>query len=571
MIKNINKPGKYLLIYIFVSFCLWSFVFRDLIQNISYNLVDWRDYSYYIWVINQAIGNFKELGVNGLFNGNAFYPLEGILLFSDLLWPQALITFIYSFFASNIITQFNLMFLTTLGLNTLAIYFFWGTIFKEKLNVLFSSLITNFSQIFFLELNHLQMISYWPFFISLHYLFKEKKKIRDLFITGIFLSLQFYASVYWTIFLLTVIIIYYLVRLAKKDNYFVLIKELLTIGTLFLILVGPIYFKYSEVKLAYNIERHYHEYVNYSAHLSDYFFNGAYETTLTQLSIFEKINDYNKHYSFSATIIIYVLSIIGIFTLSKKKNYLSVELSLKKIDLIFLFITLLGFIFSLGPRLSFNGSYLGIPLPFIIALKYLIIFEPIRATARFSALFYFGLTYFSVKGLNKINKKNSSLIVILALLIFFLEIIPTNFKSEANNYYPISYQAIEEQCSKSMVLLEYPFEQDSKGANILTNLKYKASQLTASVNHECNLVNGYAGFDPQEYIDYIHQFNNSLETTNSATLNHIIKQKEIDFIKVNKNYLSDEKIMQIENINLKNDFGEIIYDDEDQFILKIRN
>jgi hypothetical protein len=571
----LEKINKHLVGYLFISFFLFSFIFKDLILNISTDLIDWRDYAYVVWVINQAIGNFKEFGTNGLFNGNAFYPLEGIMLFSDLLWPQAFITYFFSLFNSNIITQFNLMFLTTLGLNTFSIYFFWNNIFKKKNNIFFASLLTNFSPFFFLQLSHFQMISYWPFFISLGFLFKEKKKLKYLSLSGLFLAVQFYTAVYWTVFLLTILGIYYLVRLLKKESIFKLVKELFVIGSVFLVLVGPIYFKYSEVRKAYNIERSYHEYVAYSANLSDYAFNWPYRSYLANSKVFTKINSLNNHWSGeiagSASLIVYLLSIIGAILIKKNKDHLSVNISLKEKDLFFLLLTLTGFFFSLGPKLTFNGTYLAVPLPFAIALKYFAIFDPIRATARFSALFYIGLFYFATKGLIKINKKRSILVILIALILFFVEIIPLSYKSESNNYYPEIYNQIEENCSKKALLLEYPFNQDNHGANVATNLKYKASQLTASVEHNCNLVNGYAGFDPQEYLNYTSTFNSSLKATDSAKLNEIISNKKIDYIKVNKKYLSDDKLKQLENINFSSNFGSIANEDENFLLIEIEN
>jgi hypothetical protein len=567
MFKKINK---YFIGYFFLSLFFLSFIFKGLILNISTDLIDWRDYAYVIWVMNQTVESIKEMSLSGLFNGNAFYPNEGILLFSDLLWPQAIMTLIFSFFTKNIITQFNLVFFSTLILNTIAIYTFWKTIFKDHKNTFFASLVTNFSPFLILEINHFQMITYWPFFFAMHYLFKNKKTIKDLILLAIFLSIQFYAAVYWMIFFITIMGLYYVVSFLKKENKLNLIRDLLIIGSLLIVFIGPIYFKYSQVQKAYGVNREYHEYVNYSAHITDYLFSRNFKSIVSQSKFFKIINSYNNHSSFSATIIIYLLSLIGIFNIKKIKENFSISFSLKKIDIIFLLIALIGFTFSLGPRFSFNGYYLSAPLPFALALKYLVIFEPIRATSRFAALFYIGLTYFAVKGLSKINKNNNFLLIIIALIIFFLEIIPTNFKTESNNYYPSVYNEISRRCNNKEVFLEYPFNQDTPKADIVTNLKYKASQLTAAVNHNCSLVNGYAGFDPKEYSDYITSFNTALQATNSASLSGIINQKNIEYIKVNKEYMSKDKLKQLDNIDFYNQFGTIISQDKEFTLIQIK-
>jgi len=567
-----KKPDKFFFIYFLISVSIFSFIFRDHIINISTNLIDWRDYAYVVWVINQAINNFKELGSNGIFNGNAFYPNENILLFSDLLWPQTLITTIFKLFSKNIILQFNLTFFTTILLNIVSIYLFWKTIFKKKQSVLFASILTNFSPFFFLQLSHFQMISYWPFFFALSFLFKNKKTIKETFLIGLFLSIQFYAAVYWSIFLITVIGIYYFVKLIKKDQIVDNTKSLILIGMIFIILAGPILFKYLQNQKAYSIHRNYSEYVEYSAQISDYFFSNSYNSAVSNSKLFKKINSFNNHpggeRAGSPSVLITFLFLIGIAVIKKNKKEWSINFSIKEKDLFFILLALIGLIFSLGPRLLFNGNYLAVPLPFSLALKYLIIFDPIRATARFSALFYIGAFYFATKGLERINKKNNIILISILCLIYLLELLPLNLKSEYNNYYSHPYALIEKDCSKGAVLLEYPFDQNFEEANVITNLKYKASQLTASVKSTCDLVNGYAGFDPDDYTNYIATFNKYLNSTDSAKLQQTIAEKNVSFIKINKKDLSQESMKKINNIEMINNFGKTMFEDNNYLLIE---
>lgn len=541
--------------------------------------MDWRDYAYVVWVVNQAISNFKDLGMNGIFNANAFYPNQNILLFSDLLWPQAIITAFYSLFTKNIILQFNLMFFTTLYLNIISIYLFWKEIFKKKNSIFFSSIITSFSPFLFLQLDHFQMISYWPFFIAISYLFKNNKSFKKYLFIGIFLSIQFYASVYWSIFLITIIGIFYLIKLIKKDHFLTNIKSLLIIVSTFQILVGPVAFKYIQVKKAYEINRNYSEYVNYSAQISDYFFNGSYHSVISNSVVFKKINEFNNRgageIAGSPSLIVLTLFLIGLIAIEIKKKALLLKFSLKKSNVFFLFLTVIGFIFSLGPRLLFNGNYLALPLPFEIALKYLIIYDPIRATARFSALFFIGAIYFATTGLEKIirfkisNLLSSNFFIFILLILYLLELIPTNLKSEYNDYYSESYELFENDCKQGAVLLEYPFNQNSLESNVATNLKYKASQLSASVRSKCKLVNGYAGFDPADYIYYTTIFDESITATDSTKLKNTIFQKNVSIVKVNKIYLSKDSMDKINNIKLGEDFGNVLLNNDSYLIIKI--
>src|SRR3990167_10472341 len=82
---------KKFLLYLSLFILILLFVFRNLILNISTNLIDWLDYPYVIWVMSQSINHIQNLDFINFFETNAFYPHKMTLLFSDLLLPQALI------------------------------------------------------------------------------------------------------------------------------------------------------------------------------------------------------------------------------------------------------------------------------------------------------------------------------------------------------------------------------------------------------------------------------------------------------------------------------------------------
>lgn len=540
-----------------------ALLFHPLLLDLGSKLVDWFDYPYYVWTIYQNIEHFNSLQFSNFFTTNAFFPLQGTLLFSDLLLPQSALAWVFSWFFSNSILVFNLTFLSTLFLNGAAIYSFWKTIFKQKSLIFIASLFLTFSPFFFSQLSHFQMISYWPTFFVLALLLNKKNSLIQSIVIGLLLIVQFLASVYLFIFLATAYLIWYVLNFNHHKLHF-LSLILLTVC------LSPFIKSYLQVRDAYQMSREYGEYVTYSAHATDYIFT-PYQTTASTSLLGKKWNQYNNHSvgerAASLGILVSVLVVLGLFSYKNNRQSFSLSFKTTKLNLFFLSLLLGGFLFSLGPRLSVNGDYTSIPLPYAVLLKIFPIFEPIRATGRWSFLFYIGATYFAVLGLQKLSEKLSfkakAIVTILVLVIFALEMIPFGSKYAAKSFSPTVYQNISDICHNgSRVLLEYPLNQTSKGANIATNLSYKTTQLLASLSHGCNLVNGYAGYDPKEYQYLENKLSQALGAGDEALFFGTVKKQGTSLIKLNKNDAGDDTSLIVEKWLKTNSQFEILFEDD---------
>lgn len=573
-----NKKNIYLIYFLILSF-LTVFIFRSLAFNITKNLLDWNDYPFVAWTIYQSVDHIKNLQFNGFFDINAFYPFRGTLLFSDLLLPQSFIIILISYFTANPVLSFNILFFFILGLNIIASLYFWKGIFNDHKIIFFASLLTTFSPYFFLNSNHFQMINIWPYLFGIGFLLRKGLSSKSAMVVGILTTIEFLSSVYLSIFMLFTISIWVILTLFfNRKQKTVLITTLKGIGIfclIFIILSGPFILKYKQVKSSYGITRDLGEYVLYSAHLTDYLFTTHYHSFISTLSPVVKWNNFNMHRSGEAAgfpgIVLLTLSFLGIFIYSRNFSSFNLKIPLSFNHIFFLILTISGFIFSIGPRLNANGVYLAIPLPYEIMLKYNPLVEPIRGISRWSFIFYFGLVFFACIGLQKINQRTkSNLILVILSTVFLLEMLPMNKITESKNYYPEVYKTIEGLCQSKSVLLEYPMSQFNKDVNIITNLTYRTQILLASVNHKCKVINGYSGYIPKQYQDYEDKLQKAVENNDKLEFLKLLDSKEISIFKLNKRSLFEDRVKKIEKWFTSYTKAKILYEDNEFIVIKIQ-
>ncbi len=527
-------------IYFSLFLILFIFVFRSLVFNLTTNLIDWRDYALMVWIVFQNVSKIQALDFQNFFNTTSFYPNPNTLFFSDLLLPQSIIALPIYWVVKNLILTFNLVFIITFILNYISTFLFWRLIFKKDLFAFIGSLLFIFSPFFHLNISHFQMLSYWPFFFSLYFLFKPQSGSRLVqpVIAGLFITVQFLASVYLSVYLLTTIGLYFIFQLTRKSFKQVGLSAIVVFLTFFL--TSGIFIKgYFDVKKEYDISRNIDEYITYSASLSDYIFTFSVDSLITRLPVIQKWNSFNKngwggHTAFPGVLVL-SLGLIGLFAITKDKKSLSVIMNLNRQKGFFLSLVLLGFIFSLGPRLNFNGTYAHIPLPYAIALKVVPLFESTRVSARWSYLFYFGLIFFALLGLQKIaDGKYKSAIFAFCFVMLFLEALPFNLTTTAGSYVDDRTEVLRNICSdEKQVLLELPVTHLEAGNNIVEGLTYLTTSQLASTFHGCYLVNGYSGYDLPEIRDLSIKMDQLIDQNKPEQFISELKQRHVNLVKFN--------------------------------------
>ncbi|MDH7476720.1 MAG: hypothetical protein QHH09_04680, partial [Microgenomates group bacterium] len=415
-------------------------------------------------------------------------------------------------------------------------------------------------------------ISYWPIILNLNILFEYK--IKDNFmiifkrslVLGILSAFQFYLSVYLAIFNLFLINIFFILLLLfylieKKIEVFFLIKNFfsfLITYLVFIIVSYPLIDGYLNFQKTYHQIRDINEILQNSGNLTDYVFFLP-NTFFSNLSWIKKFNNFcrfaNERTSFPG-VVIFLGSIGGIFfqKIRKKRRGFEVLNKLNFSYLFFLLLIIIGFVFSLGPRLVANGKYLEIPLPYLIFLKFFDFLYSIRLTHRWSILMVIGLSYFSAFFYSKIKNKIFLLIVII---VFVLESIP-KIKAEKINYFSPAHKFLAKLNEKNKILLEYPFLNLEKGVGITV----ETSRLLSSVYHQMILFNGYTGIFINDYG--MMRLKMEKYFPDEQTIK-AIRALNIDYLKIDKKFL---KKTDYEKIKLF--LGKPFYEDENSSFFKLK-
>lgn len=534
-----------------VFFCFFLailfYIFKDLFFNIKNNLIDWYDRPYVIWTMYQNINHIKALDFTHFFDTNAFYPRsQGSLFFSDLLLPQSLIALLFSFFTSNPILVFNLVFLLTFILNYVSLWFFWKLFFKEKYLLFLGTLLVTFSPFYFNQLGHFQMLTFWPFFSAIYFLIKGSS-IRDkklIILASFFVVIQFLASVYLALILLTVVCVYlFLTFLFEQKNRRTIILNFSIFMLIFLVFSFVFIYGYFSTSKTYKIKREYGDYITYSAHASDYLFSNGINSVIHQkISLIKEWNKNNHHYvgelASSPGFLLSIFGVLGFIYFLRKKN---------NIGWFFLSLIVVGFVFSLGPRLNWNGVYHPIRLPYLILIKHIPVFEAMRAEARWSFLVYFGLTYFSLLFLEKIRSKQKPLLFFGVLFFFLFEYYPLPYKSSYEEYLPKNYKILNKTCTSNKVLIEIPVTHLYVKPGLIYGLNYISKLELASLYHTCTMINGYSGYLFADMIVADQKIVNYLDKNDYQGIVNFLKTRRVDLVKFNfdKLIVSNSKIKKL--------------------------
>lgn len=542
-------------ILFFLGFLLLlGIVFRSLILNLSSSLIDWRDYALMNWVISQNISNILNGNFSNFFTTLSLYPNQNTLFFSDLLIPQSLIALPFFLVSKQIILSFNILFFITFTLNFISVFLFWRIIFKKDFFAFFASLLFIFSPFFHLNISHFQMLNYWPFFFGMYFFIRsiEEQKIKFAFITGVFLTIQFLASVYLSVYLMTALGVFAATKVSSK-NYRQVLSYLILVFVVFALSAGIFIKGYFDTKREYSLTRNINEYIQYSSHLTDYIFNFSVNSLLTNSQIMQKWNSFNKNvwggHSAFPGVLIFITSILGMFIFIKDKKSISLVLNLDRQKTFFFSLVLIGFIFSLGPRLNVNGNYAHIPLPYLAALKTIPIFESIRVTSRWNYLFYLGIVYFAILGLQKIsNNKYRNFILSAAFILFFIESIPVNFQTSGFKYIDENTLVLKNICEQDKkVLLELPVTHLDAKDNIVDGLTYITTTQLAVSEHRCYLVNGYSGYDLPGLLELSDKIDQAIDSNDGVSFIQLIKNKRVEIVEFN-----DESFPKLRAAKLQN-------------------
>lgn len=568
---------------IIISIFLILYSWRSILFNINTHLTGWYDELFIIWIYQNNINNFSSLDLKNIYETNALFPFKYTLSFAEHMFFPSLLTWIISTFTKNLITQHNVL----LVLNHILIYLssilFFRKMFKHNFAALISAFYLTFSPYFFMKIGQFQMIFFWPMLLSLYFLVKhfEEDRIRSLLISGILVGIQFLSSIYLGVMNLTILLIFFVVEiLYRRTQAIIFIKKFLLVLLSFTLISLVSLVGYILVSSEYNIKRDYKEFLIYSADLTDYLFPAKNQYSfLYSTDFFHNLHNYKRHISgefavFPGFLAIFFAFYVTFPGLTISKKILIIRYSLNKIVVFSTALILIGFLFSLGPRLFINGTFSDLLLPYAALLKF---FQPIgiiRAVARWHYLVIFGFTLLLGLGYLKLEQRvaktseiKKRILLFSILLLAFMEFYSlTPFPSSSRNWQAdSSYTFLKnEVCKNNTTLLEYPFHYRNLDGDIVKDVNYMAQILLNSTQHKCKMLSGYYGYEPPKYIQIKDEFGNGFDEKDIK----IIKDLKIKYLKFNKYAISKEEESQIKKDNLLNEF-EKIYEDENTIILRV--
>lgn len=557
---ELNIRDIFSIAFIFSLFLLYN---HKLVTNLSTALTDWLDYPLIVYILEQNIKHLSSLDFSNIGNMSQFYPTPGGMFFTDILLVQGVIGTIIFPFTKNYILTHNLIFLLTAFTNIIALHYFWGKLFKNKFIVFILSLLFTFSPYYFTQYVHYQMLPYALFFFSAG-LLTSKTNNRNIFLAGLLSGLQFLAGVYLGFFSLAFTGLFFLWKLIKekKVKKFLLSITIYSIG--FLLISGYFVYQYTHIKDVYQIERSPGEYIDLAIQVFDVFFNPY--SSLWVNNIYKHVNVHNHRIgseNFTAGYILLFSVIAGI--------YLSVKKLKNKYNLFFYILLLWGIVASLGPRLAINGRYFGTPLPYIFFLKFTPLFDSLRRTGAWFFLVQISLLYFVgilLKwSLKKYKIKKVLFGTLILLVLYSIEMLPLQQRTTVQDYQSYAYQPLVENCKDDELLLELPFSPMQPKTHTVTTLNYWVKMLLNQIHHECNIVNGYSGFAPKHYTDFIDKLEPAMIAGETDEIYQALATKDINYIKVNieKLYNVPDAFLEL----LKSDKYSILLDDEQYLIVKI--
>lgn len=582
MIKYIAK-NKYQILSVLFTFILFLLYNNKLFLNISTALSDWFDYPLMVYILQENIKHISSLDFANLRNFSMYYNTPGGMYFTDLLLPQSIIGLVIYPLFENYITTHNVVFFIVGLLNIISLQYFWSKIFKDKKIIFLLTLLFTFSPYVFTMYAHYQMVSYWFFFFSLGKLIGAKNS-KDYLIAGLLSGLQFLAAVYIGIYSITISAIYFLWKLLERINLKDLLQRrilkifkkitdpkiltpIIKNGLLFLlgftIIAGYFVFKFYQVQKTYNIQRPADEYVNHSMQITDFLFNPL--PSLWVESFYKQINVHNHRLggeTFGTGFILLSVSLFGAYQLKKTKLN-------KKENYVKGFILLMffwGLIAILGPRLSINGKYLAVPLPYILPLKLTPFFSALRVISRWFFIVQIGLLYFVGFAIsfviNKFSLKKALLIIGITLVLYAVEIVPIKQRTKVETYKNYSYDFLIENCKEDQVVLEYPFAPEQPKTHVLVTLNYWTKMILNLMHYDCQLVNGYSGFQPKHIDNFIHNFRIAVENSDDTSVRDLIKEKDLTYIKFNKSMMIDDSITNVKNQFITSNYTVLLNDNK---------
>jgi hypothetical protein len=583
-IKTVFEPNRYFFAIFAIITAVVFVVYRMLLLNITTHLFDWNDYPLLVWILDQHIDHFRSGQWGQIFQSNIFYPFTDTLLFSELLLPTSAIGLVLSFFTPNRLLVQNILFFLAFYLNGLAAIHLWKRFFTKWVFVAVT-LFTVFSPFVILNVGHFQLLHLWPFLFGFSFLLSKDWSLKNATTVGFWIALTFVSSVYLSIFLMFAAGVWFFTHFLfiwkDKKALFTTTRWFIVLMLASVLLISPFAYRYFEMRNRYEAKRPYHEYVTYALSPFDYLSSGNYRSVVSSLPPIRwwNVRVPTKSAGHFPGFILSFLAISSFVTVVavKKERRVGFTLPVSIETVYFFLLGLAGFVFSWGPRLKLTNTDVGMLLPYSIFLKTIPLFEPIRATGRWSFLFFLALAFFAGYGLQnvilpRLKARKQTLFIGLCVVIFFLEVLPISQKTEARSYFEGSFPVLQEACKESAVLLEYPITYNPTGdiRGIIPMLQHWSSIVYIASEHNCRSINGYSGLFPPDYTRFESAITTAFNQGSVASVSALLSERGVQLFKVDADLLTATEASTLRSLLEVQQGEELLYQSDADLLIRLK-
>jgi hypothetical protein len=353
-------------------------------------LQDTSDSLLNLWITNWQAHQLLTAPLQ-LFDTNIFYPYPNTLAYSEILFPNVLLSVPIFALTDNSILTYNLMFLLSFILSAFGLYLLAYRLSGNRYAAFLAGLVFAFSPYRAGHLSQLQLLTMQWMPLALLYLdrYLGRRRAKDGLLFCAFFVAQCLSSFYYAFYTglaVGLYLLYYFVLRWRRISPS-LILRLALLGGLIVVLVLPFALPYFRVNRALGMERTLSELVAFSPRLRA-LLKGYLLPSLTAL----------------------VLALLGFF-LSEKGQAPS-SLSRRGSAVFYLILALFGLTMALGPtlRISKNLEWPAFPMPYRFFFETFPGFKAMRAPGRFFSLTTLGLGVLAALGTAGLEKALAPLV-----------------------------------------------------------------------------------------------------------------------------------------------------------------
>ena len=435
------------------------------------------------------------------FDANIFFPRQDTLAYSEHLFGVALVAAPAYLLTGNVVFAYNFAVFLSFLLSGIGMYLLAKELTGNRWAGLAAGVVYAGAPYRFLQLLHVQLLSYhwFPFTFLFLYRFLRDGRPRQIIAAAVFAILQILSCNYYAMYLALALALFAIVVLLNARLFIDRRKLLLmAVGAAVVALSAlPFFLPYERNRVEQGYYRRYEDVLQFSAEPLDYLRPSSSNKVFHVGYLPRQLRSEKALFP---GFLVMGLGAVGFFASRGKKTAdPSKEERLHRVIRGFFFVLMIsGFVLSLGPRLEIGETT--IFLPYEVLYRNVPGFQGLRVPARVTVLFLLGLAVLAGWGMTWLLEKTSrwrsgwqhglGAALVLALVFEYQTYSLARFLPPAPTIPPV-YQWLATQPGEFGVL-ELPIHE---GEDITRESIYMYN----STAHWKHLANGFSGWWPNDY------------------------------------------------------------------------